>query len=192
MKLNIGCGKFHHPGYCNIDSREPADIVFDLDHLTASGRRLPIEDNTVTEIVASDFLEHVRDRLGLMTELFRVAANGCKFQVRVPYCNHDDAIDDPTHVAFFGPYTFRFFSSPWWHNHNYGYEGDWEFHRVVMCCHTKYKHKHCQLGQDQFLDWVLRHRNVCYAMQVEGYAIKPARPHTSDLITLPTIDFDFA
>jgi SAM-dependent methyltransferase len=191
MQLNIGCGPRHHPGYLNIDSREPAELIFDLDNLTGSGRQLPIEEGVVTKIVATHMLEHIRDRLGLIAELYRVAANGCELLIQVPYCNHDDAIDDPTHVAFFGPYTFRFFAAPWWHNNNYGYEGDWEIDKVTMCCHKKYKQKHSQLGES-FLDWTMRHRNVCYALHASGRAVKPARAHTSALITLPTIVFDFA
>jgi predicted SAM-dependent methyltransferase len=100
MRLNLGSGPFHHPGYVNIDHREPADLVFDLEG-PWEGKRLPYEDSSITEIVASDFLEHIRDRLGLLQELWRVAADGCVFKIRVPYRYHDDAIDDPTNVGFF-------------------------------------------------------------------------------------------
>lgn len=192
MRLNLGCGPIHHPGYLNIDGRAPADLVFDLDNMSERHAKLPIETNSVTEIVASHFLEHLHDTLGLMSELYRVAVPECKMIIRVPFGQHQDAIDDQTHVRKFGPYTFRFFSQPWYHNNYYGYDADWEINQVTMCCHMKYKHQHKLMGHDGFLDWVQRHWNVCYALHCEGYAVKPARERSSAHITWPTITFDFA
>jgi hypothetical protein len=192
MKLNIGCGPRHHAGYLNIDSREPAQLVFDLDHLTGSGRSLPIEDDVVTEIVATDFFEHIHDRLGLMQELYRVARNGCVLKIRVPASGHDDSIDDPTHVAFYGPRSFRFFAQPWWHNNDYGYTGDWQEKTVVMGCHIRHKTIREMKSHGSFYEYVQAHRNVCYALFVELAAVKPGRDRDSGLIVHPTIAFDFA
>ena len=192
MRLNIGCGPRHHPGYLNIDSREPAELIFDLDNLTGSGRRLPVDDDCVTEIVATDFFEHIHDRLGLMQELYRVAKDGCILKIRVPAAGHDDSIDDPTHVAFYGPRSFRFFAQPWWHNNDYGYTGDWQETRVVMACHDTYRKIKEHMPGSQFYEYVQKHRNVCYALFVDMVAVKPSRPRDSGHIVHPTIDFDFA
>lgn len=53
IKLNLGSGKRPLPGYFNIDVAEECDIYWDA-------RKLPLEDNTVDEIVAIHLLEHFK------------------------------------------------------------------------------------------------------------------------------------
>jgi hypothetical protein len=50
VKLNLGCGEFTLPGYCNIDLQPPADVVADF-------RELSFSD--VEEVEMSHVLEHL-------------------------------------------------------------------------------------------------------------------------------------
>ena len=61
LKLNLGCGLDKREGYVNIDVREDVepDMVIDLEKELL--RRF--EDESVDEILAKDFLEHLSWRV---------------------------------------------------------------------------------------------------------------------------------
>jgi len=56
LKLNLGCGTDIRPGYLNIDIRHLPGVV------QADVLSLPIKDNSVDELLASDVYEHVSYR----------------------------------------------------------------------------------------------------------------------------------
>ena len=68
MKLNIGCGKNKLKGFINLDisPNVAPDIVRDIE------RGLPFGDNTFDEAVSSHTLEHIRDLIFVMNEIWRV------------------------------------------------------------------------------------------------------------------------
>ncbi|MEK6954513.1 MAG: hypothetical protein AABX01_05870 [Candidatus Micrarchaeota archaeon] len=45
-----------------------------------------------------------------MKELHRIGRNGATIQIKVPYFNHQNCYDEPTHVHFFTERSFRFFT----------------------------------------------------------------------------------
>jgi hypothetical protein len=82
LKLNLGCGYDHRAGYVNLDV-DPAthpDLVHDL------YQPLPYTDNSVSEILLQDVLEHftLQDGYRLLLECQRVLQAQGKLKVRVP------------------------------------------------------------------------------------------------------------
>lgn len=83
MKLNLGCGDDIRPGYTNVDFRERpgVDRVADLSKFP-----WPFEDDSVTEIMMLDFLEHFRyaDTECILKECHRILKTGSELFVQVP------------------------------------------------------------------------------------------------------------
>ena len=78
LKLNLGCGRQHQPGYINIDIQEPCDVQLDLRDL------LPFEDNSVDEILSEDNVICLFSRQewkNLKKEMVRVLKPGGKLDL---------------------------------------------------------------------------------------------------------------
>jgi SAM-dependent methyltransferase len=67
------------------------------------------QDNSIGAVHSAHCLEHVREFLPLMRELHRVVTAGGIIQVVVPHFSNTYGYSDPTHVRFFGLYTFNYF-----------------------------------------------------------------------------------
>ena len=81
LKLNLGCGKYIHQGYINIDLHNPkADIVHDLT------TPLPYETASVDGILAEHIIEHFdrRDWPGVLRDWVRVLKCGGKLIIISP------------------------------------------------------------------------------------------------------------
>jgi len=110
LVLDIGCGPHkQHAWAIGIDrhAHSGVDLVADLE----SG--LPVASQSVDQIFAVHFLEHVRDLLALMNDIHRVLRPGGVLHVMVPNCQFVNAFADPTHVRFFNQQTFKFFCRPY-------------------------------------------------------------------------------
>jgi hypothetical protein len=109
MKLNLGCGSRHLPGYCNVDKHGEADQHWDLETFP-----WPWADNSVDEINMSHVLEHLGQQpqtfIRIMQEMYRVCRDGASVHVVVPHPRHDHFIIDPTHVRPILPDTLEMFS----------------------------------------------------------------------------------
>jgi glycosyltransferase involved in cell wall biosynthesis len=116
--LDLG-GRTNSPeGYTSMDLLD-ADIVCDL------GRNIPVADQSVGCVRAYDFLEHIPpssdprtgmngDRLGtvaLMNEIYRVLKPGGWLITRTPSTDGRGAFQDPTHVSFWNPSSFLYYTS---------------------------------------------------------------------------------
>ena len=99
MKLNLGCGSKKIDGFINVDKYDTykPDIVHDLENFP-----YPFKENSVSEILLSHVLEHLGQNPdifnSIIKELYRISANGCLIDIRVPHPRHDDFLSDPTHV----------------------------------------------------------------------------------------------
>ena len=109
MKLNLGCGQKKLPGFINVDLHGEPDERWNLEKLP-----WPWPDNAADEIQLLHVLEHLgRDSqsfIGIMKELYRVAAPGCTIRIVVPHPRHDDFLNDPTHVRPITPDLLTLFS----------------------------------------------------------------------------------
>ena len=128
LRLNVGCGRTLLPDWINLDVRPlpGVDLVADLDGRGSAGPAaapLPLPDGSVEEFLLSHVLEHIREPLPMMEELWRVAAPGARMTVRCPYGSSDDAWEDPTHVRAIFLQSFGYFSQPYYWRADYGYRG---------------------------------------------------------------------
>ena len=111
MKLNLGCGPRPIAGYLNIDSVASfkPDRVMDLE-------RTPWELPTdgAEEVLLNHVLEHLgastETFLAVMTELYRVCADGARLFINVPHPLHEHFRTDPSHVRRITPQTLSMFS----------------------------------------------------------------------------------
>lgn len=185
IRLNIGCGRAPLPGWINIDSAPLAgvDVVADLEAAS-----LPFEDDSVTEIVGSHVLEHIRNSLGLMQELYRVAKPGACAVFRVPYGSSDDADTDPTHVRRYFWGSWGYFSQPYYWRADYGYRGDWELEDLLLLVKPEFKDK----PWAEVYKAVEERRNVVTEMVAKLRTVKPMRSPLRELQRQTVIRFGTA
>jgi predicted SAM-dependent methyltransferase len=108
MKLNLGSGFRPHPGYVNIDCSERCKP--DLLHDITTG--LPYEDNSVDEIIAADFLEHIPigKTVFVIEEIWRVLKPGGTLEHFTPSTDGRGAFQDPTHVSFWNQNSWLYYT----------------------------------------------------------------------------------
>lgn len=95
MKLNIGSGHKRIDNFLNVDD-DPLvspDFIVDLEK-----GKLPFDDNSVEEIKAHHILEHIKNFIPLMQEIYRVCKHGALIDIIAPHHNHEVFYGDPTHV----------------------------------------------------------------------------------------------
>ena len=95
MKLEIGCADKKREGWFGLDLHpdEGVDLVQDLDDTPWR-----IEDSCCEEIYANQVIEHVRDLRSFFTEMYRVAADGCRIKLTTPHFSSYNSWADPTHL----------------------------------------------------------------------------------------------
>lgn len=107
LHLNLGSGLRHLPGFYNVD-RLPLPGVDILADLEAPLGDLP--DDSVQAIYCRHTLEHVTRLLDLLAELHRVTHSDGRLEIIVPHFSNPYGYSDPTHVRFFGLYSFYYLS----------------------------------------------------------------------------------
>ena len=96
IKLDLGCGKNKREGFLGVDQypMDGVDVV-----LKIGADPWPWEDNSVDEIHASHFLEHLtaQERVHFYNEAYRVMKPGAKGTIITPHWASNRAYGDPTH-----------------------------------------------------------------------------------------------
>src|SRR5262245_41523266 len=106
LRLNLGSGQRHRPGSYNVDVVELPEV----DILAALNEPLSgLPNDCVEEVYSRHTLEHVTRFLELVAELHRVTRAGGRIEVIVPHFSNPYGYSDPTHVRFFGAYSFYYF-----------------------------------------------------------------------------------
>jgi len=184
-KLNVGCGRNIQEGWVNLDSAAlpGVDIVCDLEHVRQTPIALP--DESVDQFLISHVIEHVRDSLGLMQELWRLATPDAMAVIRVPHGGSDDAWEDPTHVRAYFPGSFGYFSQPFYANADYGYQADWNPDKLTLLV---YRSRCAGLSAQQIITKSQFERNVVKEMICEMRAVKPMREPRRELQTRGQIE----
>lgn len=105
VRLNIGAGETHLPGFHNIDLSPRAEISLDL------GREpLPFEDGSVDLVFSYHTLEHVENYLFALGEIHRVLKPGGWLLLGVPYVTLTEFhLVNPYHRHNFSEHSFDFF-----------------------------------------------------------------------------------
>jgi SAM-dependent methyltransferase len=130
VRLNLGCGRDVRPGWVNVDQvpLPGVDVATDFDHEP----HLPFADGTVGHSEGVHVIEHLRDPLPFMAELWRVTRPGGQVVFRCPYGSTDDADEDPTHVRRMFPGSWGFFGQPYFWKADYSYRGDWQLTELTL------------------------------------------------------------
>lgn len=107
--INLGSGQDiqRGDGWINYDIIPQEEIVQRLD---VEKENIPLGDNTISYIKANDVLEHFVNLRHVLNECHRVLSSEGVLHAEVPRFPHDDSVKDPTHVRFFIPETFKYFS----------------------------------------------------------------------------------
>lgn len=117
--LDLGGAHNTAPGFKSVDLRN-GDITCDI------RQGLPFPDDSVGCIRAYDFLEHIAScvdsscehgadggplcTVGLMNEIYRVLVPGGWLVSRTPSSDGRGAFQDPTHVSYWNPNSFWYFT----------------------------------------------------------------------------------
>lgn len=102
--LNLGCGFRHMNNAINVDISEitKPDIIVDLEE-----GKLPFENETFKAIYAYHILEHIKNLIPLMNEIYRVMKPEGKLFIKVP--QNEGIWADPTHVRGFSKISWRYY-----------------------------------------------------------------------------------
>lgn len=184
-KLHVGCGRNILEGWINLDLVElpGVDIVADLDD--CKNTKLPLKSDSIDEFYVSHVIEHIKNPLDMMGELYRIAMPDAKAVFRCPYGSSDEAFEDPTHVRQYFLSSFGYFSQPFYWRADYGYRGDWEVEKIIL---TVDKKKNKNKNMQRLFEEINLYRNMVIEMIVELRAIKPIRKPLRELQSQPKIE----
>jgi SAM-dependent methyltransferase len=107
LHLELGCGATRRPGFVGLDrfAVGGAQVLADLD-----GRRLPFADDSFDLVLAVHSLEHVRDLMHTMGEVWRVCRPGAQVAIVAPYYTMSLNLANPYHKQVFNEHTPRFWT----------------------------------------------------------------------------------
>ena len=110
MKVNLGCGWDKKDGYINTDKfpHTRPDQLLDIDY------RFPFASDSVDEFFCSHILEHARDLVFTMSEIYRCLKDGGYAHIAVPEFPCKASVLDPTHIKYILAETFFMFCNPAW------------------------------------------------------------------------------
>lgn len=106
VRIDLGCGKRKQDGFIGID-RFPmpeVDILADIDTV------LPLEDNSVDVLFSSHALEHTKDLMFTMREIYRICKHGAQVCIIAPYYEQKLNVANPYHLMVFNEHTPRFWT----------------------------------------------------------------------------------
>jgi len=127
FRLDLACGTRKDEGYFGIDiiKTPQVDMVWDLEKYP-----WPIPDNCVDEAICFHYLEHVKDIMKFMNEVYRILKTGSKITIIAPYYNSMRAWQDPTHIRVISENTFLYYNKQWRvdnHVDHYPIKADFDF-----------------------------------------------------------------
>lgn len=103
--IDLGCGKHKRRDAFGFDCRKESGVnaLWDIE------LPLPLKSNCADVVHLSHVVEHVRDLIPFMEEVYRVCKPGAEVHVTVPYNTSRGAFRDPTHVRYITEDTFQYF-----------------------------------------------------------------------------------
>ena len=130
LRVEIGGGKICRPGWLNLDHVHGEGTL----RRRAEVGRWPFESGTVHSLFASHVLEHIPagdERIHVMNEAWRVLVPSGSFEIRVPLFPEAAAVADPTHLSFWMPQSFDYFTGRSKESADYGIKV-WEMASMVV------------------------------------------------------------
>ena len=115
-KLEVGCGDNKRDGYMGMDIVQlPAvDVVHDMNIVP-----WPFGENSFEEIIFDDVLEHSKNFLGILSEVYRVSDSNAIIKISLPHFSSDNMYSDPTHTIFFSSRSFNYFDKSLNYKHSF-------------------------------------------------------------------------
>lgn len=138
IRLDLACGNNKKEGYLGVDVSKDtqADIIVDLERYPwviemkkdKNGNWVTKDDlqdtelsffvsafaeNSVYEIHACHYIEHVSDLKAFMEEIYRIMIPGGRVIFYAPYYSSMRSIQDYTHKRFISESTFLYFDKKW-------------------------------------------------------------------------------
>ncbi len=106
VRIDLGCGTKALPGFVGVDhSPLPGvDVVADLE------RPLPVADSCADLVHASHSLEHVRNLVPVMEEIWRICRPGAQVAIVAPYGQQGLNLANPFHHEIFNEHSPRFWT----------------------------------------------------------------------------------
>lgn len=106
VRVDLGCGPVKRNGFIGVDRflLPGVDIAADLN------KKLPFEDDFVDLVYASHSLEHVKDIMFTMNEIYRICKHGAQICIVVPYSEQKLNYANPYHLQVFNEHTPRFWT----------------------------------------------------------------------------------
>ena len=110
--LDIGCGN------SKIKAESPNDKVIGIDIAKLKGVNivhdlektpLPFKNDEFDAVVSHHVLEHIRNFIPLMNDIWRITKKEGIVRIKTPFYSSWGQFNDPTHVRFFTPFTFSYF-----------------------------------------------------------------------------------
>ncbi|UXX80594.1 methyltransferase domain-containing protein [Reichenbachiella carrageenanivorans] len=146
MKLNLGCGYDLKKGWTNLDSSkiQGVDVVWNIENLP-----LPFDDETCTDILCQDVLEHT-EYIPILKDINRILKKEGEVKIRVPHFTSKNNFVDPTHKKMFSIETFDFFTHSSIHGRNYYF--DFSFSSISQRTITFQKGFHIH---NYVMEWVI-------------------------------------
>jgi predicted SAM-dependent methyltransferase len=110
FKLDIACGQSKTPGFFGVDIApgEGVDLVYDLEKFP-----WPFPDASVDEAICNHYIEHTKDLISFMNELYRILKPGARCMINAPYYASMRAWQDPTHTRAISESTFLYYNKDW-------------------------------------------------------------------------------
>lgn len=110
IRLNLGSANRPMPGFVNLDMQElpGVDKVYRVDPWWP---QLPFDDDSVSEIYANNFVEHIADTNTLIQEMWRVSVDGATWYILTPGFRDPNSWNDPTHFSHWGDKILEFYTA---------------------------------------------------------------------------------
>jgi len=108
--VDLACGDAKQQGYIGVDivKLPGVDIVHDLEKFP-----WPFKDESVDEVFCSHYVEHTKDLMKFMDELYRILKPEGKANIVAPYYSSMRAWQDPSHTRAISEATFLYFNKNW-------------------------------------------------------------------------------
>jgi O-antigen biosynthesis protein len=106
LAVDMGSAASRPEGYRGLDRTGASGVEIAAD----ATEGIPLPDDSVGVIRAVDFLGHVRDKVALFNELYRILAPGGMLLSLTASTDGRGAFQDPAHVAFYNENSFWYFT----------------------------------------------------------------------------------
>lgn len=106
QKIDLGCGNSKQDGFIGVDRFD----IPGVDVLADFAVSLPFDADLVDLVYASHSLEHSRDLMATMREVYRICKHGAQICIVAPYHEQKLNLANPYHVCAFNEHTPRFWT----------------------------------------------------------------------------------